>query len=193
MPAELIANYINTKKDELGLTNKGISDATLNLVPESTVKNLCTKKTDNPGIITLMRIMDAVGGSFDEMLHPEKNKDEVKETSILAIKDLYLAQREETQANNEAHIANIRAHYEQHISEKNASFEKIETHYEKRLADKREVIAELEKHLATVNAHLLTVENEKKWFRRGFVISIIVFAALCIAELANPNLGWFRF
>ena len=73
MPAELIANYINTKKEELGLSNKGLSDATDNLVPESTVKNLCTKKTDNPGIITLMRIMDAVGGSFDEMLHPEKS------------------------------------------------------------------------------------------------------------------------
>ena len=190
MPAELIANYINTKKDELGLTNKGVSDATANLVPESTVKNLCTKKTDNPGIITLMRIMDAVGGSFDEMLHPEKNKDEVKETSILAIKDMYLAQREETQAINEAHVANIRAHYEQHIAEKNESFAKIEAHYEKRLADKREVITELERHLATVNAHLITAEKEKKWFRWGFVIAVIVFAALCIAELAHPTKGW---
>lgn len=185
MPAELIANYINTKKEELGLSNKGLSDATDNLVPESTVKNLCTKKTDNPGIITLMRIMDAVGGSFDEMLHPEKSKDEIKEAAVFAQKELYEYQLATIQETNEAHVANIRAHYEQHIAEKNASFAKIEAHYEKRLADKREVIAATE-------AHLATVEKEKKWWRLGFIISIAVFVLLCIAELSNPTIGWIQ-
>ena len=189
MLAELIANYINSKRKELGLSIKDIADATNDKAPESTVKNLCHKKTDNPGILTLKYIMDVIGGSFDEMLYPER-KGKTTETVVLAQRDLYENQLAALKETNEAHIANIRAHYEQHISEKNASFEKIEVHYEKRLADKLEVIAELEKHLATVNAHLITAEKEKKWFRWGFVIAIIVFAALCIAELAHPTKGW---
>ncbi len=188
MPAELIAKYIDGKRSDLGLTYEAL--ATSSNSAESTVKSLCKAKVSNPGIDTVIPVMEAVGGSWDEMLHPEKSKKEIKDAAVIAQKDLYEFQLSTLKETNEIHITNIRAHYEQHISEKNASFEKIEAHYEKRLADKREVIAELEKHLATVNAHLLTVEKEKKWFRWGFVISVIVFAALCIAELAHPTKGW---
>ena len=190
MLAELIANYINAKRKELGLSIKDIADATNDQAPESTIKNLCHKKTDNPGIGTLKHIMDVIGGSFDEMLYPERSKGEVTDAAVFAQKELYEYQLATLKETNEAHVANIRAHYEQHIAEKNESFAKIEAHYEKRLADKREVIAELEKHLVTVNEHLITAEKEKKWFRWGFVIAIIVFAALCIAELAHPTKGW---
>lgn len=190
MPAELIAKYIDAKRSDLGLTYEAL--ATSSNSAESTVKSLCRAKVNNPGIDTVIPVMEAVGGSWDEMLHPEKSKKEIKDAAVLAQKDLYEFQLSTLKETNEIHITNIRAHYEQHIAEKNASFEKIESHYEKRLADKREVITELEKHLATVNAHLITAEKEKKWFRIGFVASIIAFAALCIAELANPTIGWIR-
>lgn len=188
MPAELIAKYIDKKRLDLGLSYDALASTSNSA--ESTVKNLCKAKVNNPGIDTVIPVMEAVGGSWDEMLHPERSKDEIKEAAVFAQKELYEYQLSSIKETNEAHIANIRAHYEQHIAEKNASFAKIEAHYEKRLADKREVIAELEKHLVTVNAHLLTVEKEKKWFRWGFVIAIIVFAALCVAELAHPTKGW---
>ena len=183
MPAELIAKYLDTKRIDLGLTYDALAASSNSA--ESTVKNLCKAKVNNPGIDTILPIMEAVGGSWDEMLHPERTKCDIKEAAVFAQKDLYEYQIATMKETNEIHIANIRAHYEKHIAEKNASFEKIEAHFEKRLADKREVIA------ATA-AHLATVEKEKKWFRLGFIISIIVFALLCIAELANPTVGWIR-
>lgn len=184
MLAELIANYINAKRKELGLSIKDIADATNDQAPESTVKNLCHKKTDNPGVGTLKHIIDVLGGSFDEMLYPER-KGKATEAAVLAQRDLYETQLAALKETNEAHVANIRAHYEQHINEKNTSFAKIEEHYEKRLADKRELITEMQTHIAAI-------EKEKKWFRLGFVISIGIFAILCLAELANPTVGWIR-
>ena len=184
MLAELIANYINAKRKELGLSIKDIADATNDQAPESTVKNLCHKKTDNPGVGTLKHIIDVLGGSFDEMLYPER-KGKATEAAVLAQRDLYETQLTALKETNEAHVANIRAHYEQHINEKNTSFAKIEEHYEKRLTEKQATLTKLEEYIASI-------EKEKKWFRRGFVISIIIFAALCIIELAHPTKGWIR-
>ena len=190
MPAELIAKYIDGKRIDLGLTYDAL--ATSSNSAESTVKSLCRAKVDNPGINTVIPVMEAVGGSWDEMLHPEKSKKEIKDAAVLAQKDLYEYQIATMKETSEVHITNIRAHYELNVTELKENHKKIEEHYEKRLADKREVITELEKHLATVNAHLITAEKEKKWFQLGFVASIIAFAALCIAELANPTIGWIR-
>ena len=76
--------------------------------------------------------MEAVGGSFDEMLHPNKNKDEVKETSILAMKDIYENQLNAIKESYDEQINNIRQHYEQHHQD-------LVDNFEKRLADKREI------------------------------------------------------
>ena len=165
-------------------------------VPKDTIKNMLNGKTKNPGVENLAPVCRELGVPIEKVLWQDEQKaiesQGIKEdnASVLALKEIYETQTATMKATSEAHIANIRAHYEQHIAEKNASFEKIEAHYEKRLADKREVIAELEKHLATLEKHLASAEKEKKWFRWGFVISIIVFAALCIAELAHPTKGW---
>lgn len=167
-------------------------------VPKDTIKNMLNGKTKNPGVENLAPVCRELGVPIEKVLWQDEQKaietQGIKEdnVSVLALKAIYESQTATMKATSESHIAHIRAHYEQHIAEKNASFEKIEAHYEKRLADKREVIAELEKHLATVNAHLITAEKEKKWFRWGFVISIIIFALLCVVELAHPTKGWIQ-
>lgn len=207
MLAELIANYINARREKLGLSIKDISDATNDEAPESTVKNLCHKRVDNPGIRTLKLVMDAIGGSFDEMLYPERSKGEVSEAAILAQKELYEHQLATQKETNDTHVANIRAHYEQHVAEKNESFAKIEAHYEKRLTDKREMI----EHLKEENEQLNSKLNEQEAFynaklkeqelgtRVGNLIRNIIIAFYVIAtivllglEFIHPEHGWIR-
>jgi predicted transcriptional regulator len=66
----------------------------------------------------------------------------------------------------------------------------IKEHYEHRLREKDEHYTRL---LAEAEKHIETIKLGKRWFRIGFVVSIFIFAMLCIAELLNPNLGWFRY
>ena len=170
MPEQLIANYINKKRLEAGLSYEAL--AIKSNVAESTVKNICTSKTKNAGIETVMPIMEAVGGSFDEMLYPDKSKDEIKEASMLAMKDIYENQLNAIKESYDAQISNIRNHYEQHHKD-------LVENFEKRLADKREII-QMQKleHLSS---------KVVAW------VFGIILVTLLIAEVANPNLGWLRY
>lgn len=170
MPTEKLANYLNEKRVQAGLTYEAV--ATLSNRPESTVKNLCTGKTEDPRLETVVPVMKAVGGSFDEMLYPDKSKDEIKETSVLALKDIYEFQLSAVKETQEAHIHNIRSHYEQH-------HEDLKENYEKRLADKRELI----KTLQTANIY--------KNIAIGLLVGI--FIVLFIMELMHPEHGWLRY
>ena len=80
---------------------------------------------------------------------------------------------------SETHINNIRAHYEQHRQDS------IEN-YERRLADKREIIEEKEKHIASL-------KTEMMYSKVFSLVCVGILVALLIAEVMNPNLGWFRF
>lgn len=181
MPTETLAHYLNEKRLQAGLTYETV--AQMSNTPEATVKNLCTGKTKNPGWETIIPIMEAVGGSYDEMLYPDKTKDEIKETSVLALKDIYEYQISEIQKTNEEHIHNIRTHYEQH-------HEDLKENYEKRLADKREII-DLQ------NAHIQKLEESIKTKTKIIItlssIFILLFFALLILELLHPEHGWIRF
>lgn len=177
MPTEVLANYLNRKRVERGLTYEAV--ATISNIPESTVKNLCLGKTANPQIDTIIPVIEAVGGSLDEMFFPEKTKDEVKGTSILALKDVYEFQLAEIKRTNEEHIHNIRLHYEQH-------HEDLRENYEKRLADKREIIESSKEYIKSLKKECFSS-------RLAFWICVSVFIMVLILEVMNPNLGWFRF
>ena len=170
MHEQLIANYINKKRLEAGITYEEL--ATKSNTSESTVKNICTLKTKNSGIETLFPIMEAVGGSFDEMLYPDKNKDEVKETSMLVMKDIYENQLNAIKESYDAQINNIRGHYEQHHKD-------LVDNFEKRLADKREII-EIQKKESLASKIVA-------WVCGGILVLLL------IAEVMNPNLGWIQF
>ena len=175
--AKLVANYLATLKEKTGLTYEAIAE--ISNRSESTVKNLFAGKSDNPGIDTVAPVIYAMGGSIDEMYNPGKSKDTMKEISIASIKEIYEYQLSETVKMSETHINNIRAHYEQHRQDS------IEN-YEKRLADKREIIEEKEQHIKSLKKEML--------YSRIFSLGCIgILVALLIAEVMNPNLGWFRF
>lgn len=168
----LIAEYIAQLKLKIGISNSTTLSEITNTA-EGTLKNLCSSKTDNPGIATVAQVVYSLGGSLDEMFNHENNKEELQGISVLALKEIYEHQLTTMKEANELHIKNIRDHYERHISE-------IKEHYEKRLADKRE--------------HIDTIMLDKKWFRLASVFS--VFALLGIfffIEFMTPGHGWFTF
>ena len=177
MDAKLVAEYLSTLKGKTGLTYEAIAEKSDR--SESSVKNLCLGKSDDPRIDTVAPIVYALGGSMDEMLNPKKSKDELKETSVIALKDSYEYQANLLKEANETHINNIRSHYEQH-------HEDLKENFEKRLADKRDIID-------AKNAHIKTLEKACLYSIVFSCVCILVLVGLLIAEVMNPNLGWLRY
>lgn len=169
MDAKQVANYLSGLKEKSGLTFESIAEKSGR--SESTVKNLCSGRTEDPRLDTVAPVIYAVGGSIDEM-YTGKSKDAVKELSISSIKEMYEFQLAEYKATEEAHIANIRAHYEQHRDD-------VRKNYESRLADKNDIILEKEKQI--------------NFFKILACGALAVLVGLLILEVANPNLGWIKF
>jgi transcriptional regulator with XRE-family HTH domain len=162
MDARLVAKYLTTLKEKSGLTYEAIAEKSGR--SESTVKNLCSGKTEDPRLDTVAPVIYAVGGSIDEM-YTGKSKDAVKEISISAIKEIYEQQLIETGKINEAHISNIRAHYEQHREDFKESYERL----------------------------LREKSNQNKFLIIFGCIGYAILIILLVLEVANPSLGWLRF
>ena len=169
MDAKLVANYLTILKEKTGLTYEAIAEKSKR--SESTVKNLCSGKSEDPRLDTVAPVIYAMGGSVDEM-YTGKNKDAVREISISSIKEIYEQQLIDMSKTHEAHISNIRAHYEQHI-------EDLKENFEKRLADKSEIIKEK--------------NNHANFFKILACVGLAILIGLLILEVSNPNLGWLRF
>lgn len=177
MKPEIVANYLSKLKKDTKLTYDAIAKKCE--ISESSVKNLCLGKSEDPQISTVAPVVYALGGSMDEMLNPEKNKDELKETSVLALKESYEYQANLLKETNEIHINNIRAHYEQH-------HEDLKENFEKRLADKRELIE-------SYKDHIKSLEKDCRSSRLAFWISVSILIGILVLEVMNPNLGWIKF
>lgn len=177
MDKNLVAEYLSNLKAKTGITYETIAEKSGR--SESTVKNLCLGKAEDPRLDTVAPVVYALGGSMDEMLNPQKNKDELKEVSVLQLREMYETQIAIMKETNETHINNIRAHYEQH-------HEDLKENYEKRLADKRELIE-------TKDAHIKSLEKESHSHKFAFWICISILITLLILEVMNPSLGWIKF
>lgn len=174
----LIAEYIASLKTKTGISNNG-TIAEMSNTAEGTVKNLCTAKVDNPGIIGVSQVIYSMGGSLDEMFNQGKVKDELSEISFISIKEIYAEQFSAIKETNEEHIHNIRSHYEQH-------HEDLRENYEKRLSDKRELIESYKEQIQNL-------KKEGKFTKIALCVCIAVFITVLIAEVMNPSLGWVRF
>ena len=169
MDARIVAKYLATLKEKSGLTYEAIAESSG--ISESTVKNLFSGKTERPGIDTVSDVIYAMGGSLDEM-YTGKSRDAVKEISISSMKEIYEQQLAEMAKINEAHINNIRLHYEQHRQDFKES-------HEKQLQYK----------------DLLYIEKckESRLFKILAGIGFAILIGLLILEVTNPNLGWIKF
>lgn len=154
-------------------------------VAEGTTKNILNGTTLNPSAENLGKLCRTLGVPIekvlrqDEKVEIEKQGIKNNDASILALKEIYEIQISAMKETNEAHIGNIRSHYEQH-------HEDLKENYEKRLFDKRELIESYKEHISSLKTELLT-------FKIALCVCIVVFIAVLIAELLNPDLGWFRF
>lgn len=154
----MLTNYLNALKTKGNFTYETISN--LSGIPEATVRNILSGKTEDPRFETVSALVNSMGGSLDAIYSAAK-KEDVEANAVIAIKDAY-----------EERIALIKENYEHRLSEKDKHYERL--------------LLEAEKHIETIKL-------DKRWFRIGFVVSIFIFAMLCVAELLNPNLGWFRY
>ena len=154
----MLTNYLNALKNKGNFTYETISN--LSGIPEATVRNILTGKTEDPRFETVSALVNSMGGSLDAIYTAAK-KEDVEANAVIAIKEAY-----------EERIIIIKEQYEHRLIEKDKHYERL--------------LAEAEKHIETIKL-------DKRWFRIGFVVSIFIFAMLCIAELLNPNLGWFRY
>ena len=154
----MLTEYLNTLKNKGNFTYETISN--LSGIPEATIKNIFSGKTEDPRFETVSAIVNAMGGSLDAIYTAAK-KEDVEANAVIAIKNAY-----------EERIAIIKENYENRLAEKDKHYERL--------------LLEAEKHIETIKL-------DKRWFRIGFVVSIFIFAMLCVAELLNPNLGWFRY
>lgn len=170
MKAELVAEYLTTLKLKNGLTFEAIAERSGR--PVSTVKNLCTGKSEDPRLDTVAPVVYAMGGSIDEMYNPEKSKDEIKETSLLAMKDIYESQLNAIKESYDEQVNHVRSHAEQHRKD-------LIDSYENSLADKREIIEMQKKE--NISSKIVA------WVCGAILIAIL------IAEVMNPNLGWLRY
>lgn len=165
---KFIAKYLTQLFKETGNTPETISQKCN--IPETTIKNICSGKTENPGIITVATLVYTANGSLDIMCG--KTKEEIDENIKNLIKEMSEFQFAEYRKTEETHINNIRGHYEQHR-------EDTINNYERLLAEK---------------------ENHIKLFKRIALIcfgvaciGLTILIALLILEVSNPNLGWIRF
>ena len=163
MDAKLVAKYLTALKEKVGITYEAIAEKSERSI--STVKNLCSGKTEDPRLDTVAPVIYAMGGSIDEMYNPNKNKDAVKEISISSIKEIYEQQLIDMSNTHETHIQNIRSHYEQHI-------EDLKENFKNRLADK---------------------SNQANFFKVLACVGLAILIGLLILEVCNPSLGWLRF
>lgn len=154
----MITNYLNALKNKGNFTYETISN--LSGIPDATVRNIFSGKTEDPRFETVSAIVLAMGGSLDAVYTAAK-KEDVEANAVIAIKEAY-----------EERISLLKEQYEQRLAEKDRHYDRL--------------LSEAEKHIETIKL-------DKRWFRIGFVVSIFIFAMLCVAELLNPNLGWFRY
>ena len=176
MDAKIVANYFTMLKEKTGFTNEAWAEKANGSV--STLKNLLSGKTEDPRLATIAPYIYAAGGSIDEM-YAGNSGGATKDASINIIKEIYEHQLSEMSKTSEAHINNIRTHYEQHRQD-------VKENYEKRLEDKREILEQKDNHINTLKKELLSARI-LSW------TCIAILVALLIAEVMNPDLGWFRF
>lgn len=187
MKKELVAEYLKSLKEKTGLTYGAIAEKAK--VSESSVKNLFFCNVDDPRVDTVSPVVYALGGSMDEMLNPEKSKDEMKETSVIALKDSYEHQVSLMKEAYETQVNNIRSHYEQH-------HEDLKVNFEKRLSDKRELIESLQEQMkeAKKGESQQIKDLKKANLIKNIIIAVFVvgIVALFVMELMHPEHGWLR-
>lgn len=118
----MLTNYLNALKNKGNFTYETISN--LSGIPEATVRNILSGKTEDPRFETVSALVNSMGGSLDAIYTATKIND-VESNAVIAIKEAY-----------EDRIAVIKEQYENRLAEKDQYYERL--------------LLESEKHIKTI-------------------------------------------
>jgi transcriptional regulator with XRE-family HTH domain len=118
----MLTNYLNALKTKGNFTYETISN--LSGIPEATVKNIFSGKTEDPRFETVSAIVAAMGGSLDAIYTVAK-KEDVEANSVIALKESYEQRIKEIKEHYEQRIIDMKAHYEDRMTDKNHHIDTI--------------------------------------------------------------------
>ena len=97
----MILDYLNALKNKGNFTYETISN--LSGVPEATVKNIFSGKTEDPRFETVTSIVNALGGSLSD-INSKTETGDIEMNAIMSIKEVYEKRIEEIKEANKEHI-----------------------------------------------------------------------------------------
>lgn len=112
----MLLEYLNTLKNKGNFTFETISK--MSGIPEATVKNVFSGKTEAPRFDTVSAIVAAMGGSLDAIYSAAK-KEDVEANSVITLKEAYEQRIKETSEHYQQRISDMKEHYEERIKEIN--------------------------------------------------------------------------
>lgn len=98
----MVKDYLNALKNKGNFSWSDLSN--LSGLPDATIRKIFSGETADPRLETVVKLVNAMGGSMDELVNGEK-KEEVEMNAIMAIKEVY-----------EARIADIKQSSAEHTS-----------------------------------------------------------------------------
>lgn len=119
----MLTNYLNALKNKGNFTYETISN--LSGIPEATIKNIFSGKTEDPRFETVSAIVASMGGSLDAIYSATK-KEDVEANSVIALKEAYEQRIKEINEHYQQRIADTKEHYEERINEINEHIDTIQ-------------------------------------------------------------------
>lgn len=101
----MIKDYLNALKSK---GNFSWSDlASMSGLPDATIRKIFSGETADPRLETVAKLVNAMGGSLDELVGREK-KSEVEKTAIMSLSDVYEARITDVKSTMSSHIDSLR-------------------------------------------------------------------------------------
>lgn len=119
----MLPTYLNTLKNQGNFTIETISN--LSGIPEATVKNILSGKTEDPRFETVSAIVKAMGGSLDAIYCATK-KEDVEANSIITLKETYEQRIRDIKEYYDARLADTKEHYERILANKKEHIDTIQ-------------------------------------------------------------------
>lgn len=101
----MVKDYLNTLKIKGGFTTAEISK--LSGIPEATVRKILSGETADPRFETIVKLVESMGGSMDDIAGSRKNT-EIETNAVIALKDAYESRIEEMTASYDTRISDLK-------------------------------------------------------------------------------------
>ena len=102
----LVKDYLTALKNKGKFSWSELSK--LSGLPDATIRKVFSGETADPRLDTVIRLVNAMGGSMDEMIGGVKKQEDISENAVIAIKEIYEARIAEMKASAAAHVDSLK-------------------------------------------------------------------------------------